>query len=177
MKYLFAVCIAMFLACAAGAQTRTLTNSDLTGYAQQRENAEREYRENYARRGMPSPEEIIHRREVAARETREYADRIREQEAEILRAVAAQAAMRPQPQSVIIVNGQGGYDTGYFLSTGSYYGGQYYGRGAGFNRGYRQFGQSGYYAGGQFWPTGGATPSRPIISAGPRPMISPGPRH
>jgi hypothetical protein len=176
MKYLFVIGAALLMAVGAGAQTRSVTNEDLSRYAQQREAADREYRENYARRGMPSPEELARQRTEAALATREYADRIRAQEAEIQSAAAAQAAaMRQMSSPVIVVNGQGGYDTGYFLS-GGYYNGRNYGRGTTFGGGIRQYAQRGYYAGGQFWPTGSATPSRPIFSSGARPIISRGPR-
>ena len=179
MKYLFAVCAAVLLATSAGAQTRSVTNADLSRYAQQRENAERDYRDNYARRGFPSPEELDRRRKEDAQTTHEYADRIRVQNAEVERAMAQQAAaMRQMSPPVVVVNGQGGYyDPGYFWNGAYYGGGYYYGGGNRFGRGFRQYSQPGYYAGGQFWPTGGATPSRPLINMGPRPGVSPGPRH
>jgi hypothetical protein len=178
MKYLFAVCAAILLAASAGAQTRSVTNADLNKYAQQRENAEREYRETYARRGFPSPEELERRRKQDAQEMHDYADRIRLQNAEIERAMAAQAAaMQQMSPPVVVVNGQGGYyDPGYFWN-GAYYGSGYYGGGNRFGRGFRQYSQPGYYAGGQFWPTGGATPSRPLIQTAPRPIATPRGRH
>ncbi len=40
------------------AQNKTVTNADLEKYRQARLAAEREYRENYERLGMPSPTEL-----------------------------------------------------------------------------------------------------------------------
>jgi hypothetical protein len=40
------------------AQTKTVTNSDLEKFRQKRLEAERDYRENYAKLGFPSPQEL-----------------------------------------------------------------------------------------------------------------------
>ncbi|MBK8147228.1 MAG: hypothetical protein IPK58_03155 [Acidobacteria bacterium] len=85
MKTLILILIAVI---AAGAQTRTVTNSDLEKFRRERIKAEDEYRQNYARRGMPSPEELARIRELKQRELVEFSERLREQrlanEAEII---------------------------------------------------------------------------------------------
>src|SRR5687768_16726667 len=43
-------------------QTQTVTGKDLEKFREKRLKAERDYRENYARLGMPSPEELERRR-------------------------------------------------------------------------------------------------------------------
>lgn len=45
---------------------KTITNFDLEKYRIQREKAEADYRENYAKRGMPSPEELQRREQENA---------------------------------------------------------------------------------------------------------------
>lgn len=45
------------------AQTKTVTNADLEKFRQKRLQAEKEYRENYRRLGLPSPEELERQRE------------------------------------------------------------------------------------------------------------------
>ena len=85
MKTFILILIAVI---AAGAQTRTVTNSDLEKFRRERIKADDEYRQNYARRGMPSPEELAKINERKQRELEEFSERLREQrlanEAEII---------------------------------------------------------------------------------------------
>lgn len=57
-RLLFILCSIFVGANLTIAQTKTVTNSDLEKHRQKRLQAEREYRENYARLGFPSPEEL-----------------------------------------------------------------------------------------------------------------------
>ncbi len=154
MRFLFFVC---FIAVAVGcttAQTKSLTNADLTKYRQQREKAEAEYRENYAKLGFPSPEELAKRRKRSALELGEYSDRLRERNLEIERAVQAQraASFRYSP-NVFVVNEQPAYGNYEYVYPSGYY----------ISRPRRQpYVQPGYFAGGQFWPTGPRTPPFPV---------------
>lgn len=66
-------------AAAAGAQTRTVTNADLEKFRQERLRAEDDYRRNYARRGMPSPEEAERINAEKRRELEELSARLRSQ--------------------------------------------------------------------------------------------------
>lgn len=154
MRYLFFLCILTFAAFSVSGQTKTLTNADLTKYRVQREKGEREYRENYAKLGFPSPEELAKRREESAAVYREFAAKLRAENAEAERIESERRANRRVylPQ-YYIVNTQPDYgDLDYV-----YYGGRYYPRPP-----RQQYTQPGYYAGGQFWPTGSATPVRPL---------------
>ena len=57
-RLLFVLCSIFVAANLTAAQTKTVTNSDLEKYRQKRLQAERDYRENYAKLGFPSPEEL-----------------------------------------------------------------------------------------------------------------------
>lgn len=144
------------------AQSRTVTNADLEKYRQERLKAEREYRENYERLGMPSPEELERQREKSRIETEQLADKLRREATERERLEIQQYAMRRQPYSV----GRA-YDN--YPYAGSWP--EFYRIGAvRINRftGRQPYIQPGYFAGGQFWPTGSRTPSRPIVRSVPR---------
>lgn len=82
MKYLIFSSLFLISTLSAFAQTRTVTNADLEKYRQARVKAEREYRENYQRLGMPSPEELRRRNEESARKMTELSERLRLEEAE-----------------------------------------------------------------------------------------------
>jgi hypothetical protein len=75
MRVLILILIATI---AAAAQTRTVTNSDLEKFRQERVKAEEDYRKNYAKRGMPSPEEIAKINEQRRRELEAYSNELRE---------------------------------------------------------------------------------------------------
>lgn len=127
------------------AQTRTVTNVDLEKYRQQRLQADREYRENYARLGLPSPDEIDRRLEERRNEMEKLSDKLR---VERLAQERLDASLEQQRSQLVYGSTPNYYTPEYdggFLSSG-------YGiRNRGFRR-VRQFRQpSGYFAGGQFW--------------------------
>ncbi|MBK9768953.1 MAG: hypothetical protein IPP63_19145 [Chloracidobacterium sp.] len=64
------------------AQNKTVTNADLEKYWQARLAADREYRENYERLGMPSPTELDRRREQSRIETERLSEKLRSAELE-----------------------------------------------------------------------------------------------
>jgi len=113
------------LAGTAAAQTKTVTNADLAKFAKKRIAAEREYRENYERLGMPSPEELERMNAADAKEREELSRRLR---AERLRQEAinaqreAAAAMR-RPVTLYVEQNRGG---GYYSTYPYVYGGGYY---------------------------------------------------
>ncbi|MCD9186794.1 MAG: hypothetical protein LUM44_10195 [Pyrinomonadaceae bacterium] len=82
MKYLIFSILFLISTLSAFAQTRTVTNADLEKYRQARVKAEREYRENYKRLGMPSPEELERREAERKRETAELSARLRAEQYE-----------------------------------------------------------------------------------------------
>jgi hypothetical protein len=159
-KLLFVFCfIAMSLGTAAA--QKTITNADLEGYRQARLKAEREYRDNYERLGMPSPEELRRRNDQSVKETVEMAERARQQRLEeerleIERLRATQVTIVQYPT----YSDSYGVAPGYFYSPWvQNYDNRRHSRFRPFTRNVRQ----GYFAGGQFWPAGPRTVPRPIV--------------
>lgn len=149
-------CLATLSAAVSVAQTKVVTNADLARYKTERLNAERDLRENYARLGFASPEEMAKREAASREEMFDLSARLRRErlEREARRAEAQRVAaplvvpvyQTPQTAETLVV---GGYR---------------YPR----NNWRRPFPwryqQPGYFAGGQFWPTGPRTPSAPIFA-------------
>lgn len=138
------ICLAAVVC--VSAQTKTVTNLDLEKYKQQRIQADRDYRENYERLGMPSPEEIDRRlaEKRAAIET--LSDKLRTERLESERIAAEQ-------QAASVVSAGTAVDPNYYAPQND---GWYYSTGFGWRRA-RRFQRSrqpsGYFAGGQFWET------------------------
>ena len=168
MRFRIAILMCFIFAAATSlaAQTRrSVTNADLEKYKQARLGAEREYRENYERLGLPSPEELELRRRRDRAETEALAERLRsdrisqeriQAEREASEQTAAVYARSLQQQNAGQYY-QPGYlnDPGYFWS---------YGRRYQYPRGQNYYQQPGYFAGGQFWPTGPSSPPQPLIA-------------
>ena len=152
MKVLFFVCVLLSGWHAANAQTKVVTNTDLDKYRVEREKAAADYLSNYAKRGMPSPEELDRRNERERKESAELSAKMRAERTERERREAESKVIGVYPQrppsEVIVIDG---YQT-YFYSEPNYSHG----------RGRRMFRQPGYFAGGQFWPTGSSTRTRPM---------------
>jgi hypothetical protein len=80
MKKIAAVFIAVLMGVpvvSAQQAVRTVTNSDLAKFRERRLAAEREYRENYERLGLPSPEELDEMRESDMEARLMLADQLR----------------------------------------------------------------------------------------------------
>jgi hypothetical protein len=126
----------VFLSVAAGSvvgQTRTVTNADLEKFRQERLKAEKDYRENYARLGFPSPEELQRRSEQSSKETSELAAKFRTEERQRFDAERNRRAARYG--NVLLLNTpRQGYSSPYFYGFPVY--GNFYSRGA---RGRRNF--------------------------------------
>ncbi|HEX6125625.1 MAG TPA: hypothetical protein VFZ23_09670 [Pyrinomonadaceae bacterium] len=99
-------------------QMRTITNATLQPFQEKRLAAERDYRDNYARMGFPSPEELDRQREVDMATRLELADQLRQArlEKERLelerRSLDIEAAMLDTQIEAARV--EGGYYGGYF---------------------------------------------------------------
>jgi hypothetical protein len=186
----FFVLVSIFVLSVFCSAQRSVTNADLEKYRDQRLRAENDLRENYATLGFPSPDELQRRNEERDKRIDQLTSAYRQQELEetklALQYDLARAAMRPQVvqqpkedpfqagrfSSPEDMGGYGGYGAGY----GGYYPGyvdpgfgNFPGNGSGGRRLIFRSGfgnilpQQGYYAGGQFWPTGNRTISRPIV--------------
>ncbi len=59
------------------AQTKTVTNADLEKFRQKRVQSEQDYRDNYQKLGLPSPEELEKQREQNRKELSELSGRRR----------------------------------------------------------------------------------------------------
>ena len=76
-KIAVVLCVVFSFSAVARPQAKTVTNSDLVKYRQDRVKAEKELRENYAKLGFSSPEEFDRRNIQSAKETQELAARLR----------------------------------------------------------------------------------------------------
>jgi hypothetical protein len=91
-----------------GAQTLEITNADLEKFRAKRMAAEKELRENYAKLGFPSPEELAKQAEKEAKERTELVDKLRADRLERERVdverlrVISEIERSSQPQKVII---------------------------------------------------------------------------
>ncbi len=155
-KLLFCFCITLLTVTVASAQSsRPITNLDLQKYRDSRIAAEKELRENYETLGFPSPEELERRREKSRVETEELAAKLRTDRIEQERLDAQRERMS---RSVTVYNRDVVRQNDLYLSNGYYYS-PYVNR---YPRPRTQ-GQPGYFAGGQFWPTGQAAKPRPLF--------------
>ncbi|MFM9904854.1 MAG: hypothetical protein ACKVQJ_09830 [Pyrinomonadaceae bacterium] len=158
MRCLFFVFIIITAAGSALAQGKTVTNDDLSKYKQERVKAEAELRNNYAKLGFPSPEERERRNAESAKESVELSARLRNERLERER-IDAQNAANAQYYAALLRAVQQQNTVEHYSP--SYFGGYY-------NSWWRPrpigrvvYQQPGYFAGGQFWPTGPRTQPRP----------------
>ena len=162
----FLICFTLVLSASLSAQTRSVTNTNLDQYKQDRLKAEREYRENYERMGFPSSEELDRRREQGRIETEQLSAKLRAAsiERERVEAERLQAEQRANAQFAAAYNQyQAGFDPQFdSLYNGFFYSASWGGRRHGFPIRHNYL-PPGYFAGGQFWPTGASTPPRPLF--------------
>lgn len=157
MKILFFVCMVFASSMTSPAQKNVVTNLDLEKYRVERENAAADYRANYDKRGFPSPEELERRNEQDRKVLSETAARVRAERLERERinaeyeAAIRRAEVAESEPTVIVVNGVA--TPTYFWNDGRRY--RY--------PQVKHYSQPGYFAGGQFWPTGPRTPPKPLF--------------
>jgi hypothetical protein len=128
VRSLFILSSMLSLLSAVSAQTKQVTNADLEKYRHQRLEAEKELRENYAKLGFPSPEELERQNAQDAKEREDLAVRLRQQrleremvEAEQLR-LEAQIRQYQQPIVVVQDGESGSLRYGYQTYWGSFRG-------------------------------------------------------
>ena len=125
----------------ASAQTKTVTNADLEKFRQKRVQAEADYRENYQKLGLPSPEELDKQREQNRRELAELSARLQRENFE--RAQMQREEEYRQAQMNYFRAGANQYNQGAF-NDGGYYS-------SGYGGGYLGYGYSGYgYSNGYY---------------------------
>jgi len=156
-RSMFVICVIFVVAGFAAGQTKSVTNADLDKYKQERLKAEQEYRENYARLGLPSPEELARQREADRVETEKLAATLRTERLEQERLNAERdrqmRAATPVYQFVPVAS-----ENQYIWSAYSNGYGRYR-RFPSYRPYYQPYSPPGYYAGGQFWPTPGGVRS------------------
>ena len=137
------------------AQTKTIKNADLEKYRQARLTAERDYRENYERLGMPSQAELDRRREQSRIETERLSEKLRSAELERERMdVLRDSYAQPSISYSRAPSQNHSYLPAYYWSYANRYRSP---------RPQQVYQQSGYVGGGTFWPTGNSTPSQPVF--------------
>lgn len=101
MKKLFIVILSLMTAISAFAQTKTVTNADLEKFRQQRVESEKNLRENYAKMGFPSPEELEKQNEQRRAELEEYSAQLSRQKLQTQNGFLTQAnVLRSQIASI-----------------------------------------------------------------------------
>ena len=154
-KIAVVLCVVFSFAAAAFGQVakKTVTNADLEKFRQKRLTAEQEYRDTYAAKGLPSPEELRAQSDARVKATLELADKLRAEQLE-REKLATEAAARLQAAQMIYSSGAPVYYPfdNSVLSYGVF--DSRFGFGRGFNRRFFPFNTSrGWYAaGGNVWP-------------------------
>jgi len=173
-RWSFFVVIILFASLNAAAQTKSVTNADLEQYKEDRLKAKQEYRENYGRLGMPSPEEIDRQTEKDLSEMEQLSAKLR-QEGLQQAAIDARGRIYQQPSQQYYSVSQGYYpywDSGIWSASwlrprfrrprvthhglNGYVGGGQFWPSPGTRGG--RWAPSGYVGGGNFWQVGGSTP-------------------
>lgn len=116
---LMVVAVSSIGALAQGNSARTVTNADLEKYRAARVKADEDYRQNYQKRGMPSPEELDRRQEERQKNEAEASNELRRQRLQneyndYVRALAASYSTPAQPQ-VVYVERNNGYGSGFYV--------------------------------------------------------------
>jgi hypothetical protein len=167
-RLFFVFCLVALTAVVSVAQARrTVTNSDLERYRQQRVAAEQELRTDYSRLGFASPEERARQNMVSEQQLMELSERLKQERLERERMELEREQMMlmmfpPSPYGFNDTVQIGDQFLPTFFGSG--------GRGRFARDRVRQ--QQGYFAGGQFWPQGPRTTLRPLLATPPV-----GPRH
>lgn len=170
-KFAVVLCAVLSLTFVSAGQTtvKSVTNADLEKYRQIRVNADREYRETYASKGLPSPEEIARRNDVKQKEMQELADKLRQEALERQRLAAEIEARRATAaRNVTVVVTGSGYD-GTVYSGGYLTGGRFGRRSV--SRIFAPQVLLGYAAGGVLWPA--PVGQKPPYVLDPRPVRRP----
>lgn len=161
IRYLFLVLIVSAGTVAIAAQ-RTVTNSDLSRYREERLRAETDLRENYSRLGFASPEVRERLNAESQKEMLELSARLK---AERLDQERRDAELRRAAWLADVARRQAGNEAEYYDNglAGNYF---FNGRRMVRFGSRRAYTQPGYFAGGQFWATGPGTPPRPAFNLG-----------
>lgn len=160
------------------ATKKTVTNADLEKFREKRLAAEQEYRDTYAAKGLPSPEELRAQSDARVKATIELADKLRAEQLEREKLALAAAAQQQAAHTAYFSGSPIYYPYDNSVLSYGYFGG------FGFGRGFRgrvfpfNANRGWYAAGGNVWPAPpGSIRQRPQQLIRQQPIIrSPG-RH
>lgn len=124
LHIIFAIGVVLSAGIAVSAQTKTVTNLDLEKYKTARLLAEKDLRENYAKMGFPSPEELARQQDEDEKARIVLLDKLRAERLERERIEAenrriSAASYTAQPQIIVESQDSSGYLYGY-TSYGNY---------------------------------------------------------
>ena len=155
--------LVLSLATVGVGQVRTITNSTLERYQEKRLAAERDYRENYARMGFPSPEELDRQRDADMAARIRLSEQLRQARLEKERLELERQNLDVQAASMENDSAETRYD--------GFYGGYFGGYGGSYN--YGRFGRRhGRY--NIFSPLGGGYRATPVgVYPDPSPRLMP----
>jgi hypothetical protein len=171
-QILLFLCFVFVSAIAVPAQSkRTVTNADLEKFRQKRVQAETEYRQNYQRLGLPSPEELEKQREKNRQELSMLSARLQNESAERERSRRDDELRQAQIQyfrSNSYRNDQSTYNGNGYYSSGYFGGFPYYGYPGGYYNNYYNngFGRNGSFGRENFYNP--ISPGTPFSSQGVR---------
>lgn len=162
----------------SNAQTKTVTNFDLEKFKTARLAAEKDLKDNYAKLGFPSQEELEKQRDKDTKDRialgeKLLSDRLERQRAEAEAERMAYAAAAAAQPNVIVINSNQGYGSYPYWSGGygGYYGGRFGNRFPGrFPIQHNNFGWRA--GGGMIMYNGGGNSNTNIGSPAPAPRVN-----
>lgn len=101
-RSLLVILFSLLLSASVSAQS-TVTNADLEKFRLKRLAAEKELRENYAKLGFPSPEELARQNAESARERDEFSARLERERLERERIAAEYRSLGARGETVVVV--------------------------------------------------------------------------
>ncbi|MEO8041599.1 MAG: hypothetical protein ABI646_03215 [Acidobacteriota bacterium] len=145
-KAAFILGFLLSLVLVGAAQTRIVTNSTLQKFQEKRLAAERHYRENYARLGLPSPEELDRQRDLDMAARLQLAEQLRQARLERERVELERRNLDIEASALsndAVEVGQAAYGGGFY---GGFYSGGRYRRHGGYSTNRRFRSIDGYRA-------------------------------
>ncbi len=109
VNLLLVVLVGLLVSIPAAAQGRRVTNAELEKFKQKRLQAEKDYVENYARMGFPSPEELQKQLEKSRVEREALSARLAAERIAREQAEAEAEAARQSMQNIYLISQFGGY--------------------------------------------------------------------
>ena len=161
-RYLLLVFMVLGAAVIVTAQ-RTLTNADLERYRAERMRAEEQLRQQFAQKGL-SYDEVMRRNRESQKEMFELSAKLRAERIEAERIQAQREASERATWTRGRFAGMTSYEEPYW--SGGWFGASAFFGPSRFAA--KPIVRHGYFAGGQFWPAGPATPPRPAFNIGRR---------